>query len=534
MMFANYSVVVKSDKGCGTASAEYHYYPVHALFDSDVTSFCGVSSASVVFTNTSTNATKYTWDFGDGTTSTSPSADHIYSAPGLYTVKLKACDLVTCDSLVKANFVRIYSAPFKTTLTPYGEVTICKFDTLVLKAEQLSGASYQWHREGNNLYVGGTQYTIDRWNAGNYSVVVKDIMNTGCVDTSETVSVTVDEACVWPGDANNDYGVNHLDLLPVGLHYGETGTARSTVSDLWKAFTCIPWGVLQDNGQDMKYVDCNGDGVVNYKDTVSIHNNATFDHPLAPLPEEKQNLSAPVLYFKTASTNYSPGSWITVDIIAGTAATPASNLYGIGFMIDYDQSLIEPGTASINFPQGWFIQNATSLNFSNIERVQDRAFVSATGIDHKNKSGYGRVAVLRFKTKKTVDKLTEFRLGFIGLTANDAVGEPLTMSSENSTIHIDPIATGIDESEAAMDINIYPNPYTDKTTIAYTINKKSHVTVEVYSALGQKLETLLSTEQAAGEYQLPFSTAEKGYSKGVYFIKLIIDGRAVLKRVVEL
>jgi PKD repeat protein len=534
MVFGNYKVVVKSDKGCGTASDEYHYYPVRAVFNTDATSFCGVSNATVVFANTSTNATKYTWDFGDGTTSSSSSPDHTYSSPGLYTVKLKACDSQTCDSLVKSNYIRIYSTPFTAGITPQGTVTICKYDTVVLKAQQLAGASYKWFREGLDLFTGGTEYAVYRWKDGNYNVVVTDNLNTGCSASSEVVSVIVDENCVWPGDANNDNGVNHLDLLPVGLHYGETGTARSGVSDLWKAYPCVPWGILQDNGKDMRYVDCNGDGIISYKDTVAIHNNAALDHPLAPLPDEKPKQGSPVLYFKTASTNYLPGSWVTADIIAGDAATPASNLYGIGFIIDYDQSLIEPGTASINFPQGWFVQNATALTFSNIETVQDRAFVAATAIDHQNKSGYGRLATLRFKTKNSIAQSAELRLGFIGLTTNDAAGDPITMAAENHVITIDPIITGIDEVVAVSDLNIYPNPYTDKTIIAYSVNKKSKVTLEVYSALGQKLETLLSTLQAAGDYQHSFSAADKGYSKGVYFIKLTIDGASVLKRIVEL
>lgn len=50
------------------------------------------SPNTVKFTNTSTNATTYNWDFGDGTTSTELSPTHTYSADGAYTVKLTAID----------------------------------------------------------------------------------------------------------------------------------------------------------------------------------------------------------------------------------------------------------------------------------------------------------------------------------------------------------------------------------------------------------------------------------------------------------
>jgi len=42
----------------------------------------------ITFTNKSTNATAYSWDFGDGTTSTEQNPVHTYEAYGVYTVKL--------------------------------------------------------------------------------------------------------------------------------------------------------------------------------------------------------------------------------------------------------------------------------------------------------------------------------------------------------------------------------------------------------------------------------------------------------------
>lgn len=44
----------------------------------------------VAFTNTSTNATTYSWDFGDGETSTEQNPTHTYESYGKYTVKLTA------------------------------------------------------------------------------------------------------------------------------------------------------------------------------------------------------------------------------------------------------------------------------------------------------------------------------------------------------------------------------------------------------------------------------------------------------------
>jgi PKD repeat protein len=528
-----YKVIAKTDKGCTNASADYSYYPVRAVFSSDTSSFCGVNNATVHFYNASTNTSNYTWDFGDGTTSTDEWPIHMYSAPGFYTVKLKACGAVTCDSLIQTNYIRIYATPFTTSVIPQGYTILCNNtnDTVVLKAQTLAGATYKWQIGGNDLSSTDSLFVVHTWSAGYYNSVVTDKMGTGCIASSPFVHVDIDYNCVWPGDANNDHVVDYLDLLPIGLYYGESGTSRYTISELWKGYSSFSWG----NGGDLNHSDCNGDGTINYTDTMAIHKNLTLTHTFtAPVQEKKQNSTAPAIYFKTASTTYLPGTWVTVDIIAGDANVPVGVLYGIAFMINYDQSLIEPGTASINFSPGWFIQNNSSLTFSNIEAIPNTAYIAATAIDHKNKAGYGKIATLCFKTSNTIGQSSNLKFVIGGLKTIDATGAPLLIYPQDYTIKIDPVITGIDQLDVATNISVYPNPYLDKTTIAYSLNKKSSVSLEVYSVFGQKLETLINKEQAAGEYKLSFSAKEKGYSEGVYFIKITIDGKVSLKRIVEL
>lgn len=69
-------------------------------FKASSTLVCQVP-ASIQFTNQSTgNGTlAYTWDFGDGETSTSESPTHTYTKPGSYTAKLSAKDTQGCESI---------------------------------------------------------------------------------------------------------------------------------------------------------------------------------------------------------------------------------------------------------------------------------------------------------------------------------------------------------------------------------------------------------------------------------------------------
>ena len=53
--------------------------------------------APVQFENTSSNASAYAWDFGDGTGSTAASPDHVFPGPGVYIVQLVASNAATCN-----------------------------------------------------------------------------------------------------------------------------------------------------------------------------------------------------------------------------------------------------------------------------------------------------------------------------------------------------------------------------------------------------------------------------------------------------
>ncbi len=76
-------------------------------FNSAVLAFC-TAPASVDFSNLSSNAGTYVWDFGDGDTSHAANPTHIYAAYGHYTVTLIA-DGGTCgiDTLIRNQYISV-------------------------------------------------------------------------------------------------------------------------------------------------------------------------------------------------------------------------------------------------------------------------------------------------------------------------------------------------------------------------------------------------------------------------------------------
>ena len=67
----------------------------------------GCAPYTAIFENTSLAGTDFLWDFGDGTTSTAISPQHLYVNPGVYNVRLTATDTSTCNRVDTSAFFRI-------------------------------------------------------------------------------------------------------------------------------------------------------------------------------------------------------------------------------------------------------------------------------------------------------------------------------------------------------------------------------------------------------------------------------------------
>lgn len=91
-------------------------------------SFTGANEPAprkITFTNSSSNATSYHWDFGDGSTSVLASPSHIYTSGGSYSVTLTAYgeentqDIISKTvaignkpTMLKITSLKIWSIPF--------------------------------------------------------------------------------------------------------------------------------------------------------------------------------------------------------------------------------------------------------------------------------------------------------------------------------------------------------------------------------------------------------------------------------------
>ncbi|GEM_PF-4799054 len=67
----------------------------------------------------------------------------------------------------------------------------------------------------------------------------------------------------------------------------------------------------------------------------------------------------------------------------------------------------------------------------------------------------------------------------------------------------------------------FPNPFNPTTTISYRLSIAGKVDLSIYNLLGQKVTTLLSGLQTAGQHQINWNAS--GFASGVYLYKLTSD-----------
>jgi hypothetical protein len=83
----------------------------------------------------------------------------------------------------------------------------------------------------------------------------------------------------------------------------------------------------------------------------------------------------------------------------------------------------------------------------------------------------------------------------------------------------------------------YPNPFNPATTIAFSLPKRSRVTIEVFNMLGQRVRTLLNDIKSAGTHTILWDGRDdcgQMQATGTYFYRTLTDGIVTTKKMLLL
>ena len=415
-------------------------------------------------------------------------------------------------------------------LLDFSNAPLCEGDSLELYGNV--GLSFSW--TGPNSFLSTEMdpvlYDVTELQAGIYSLTITDEFN--CTAMAD-VDVFIDDDCVWPGDTDTNMVVNHFDLLNIGLAYDSVGTTRENASFDWFGQPSVDWSqTTPTSNVNYKHIDSDGNGIIEAADTVAITQNFGFTHNFVD-PIDNQFTDLPptdgfsvITPFYVEPDTLIEGETIALNLILGDVSNIVTGLYGIGFSIEYDSSIIVPGSASINFDNCWLGDvNADAISIQFDFPSPGRIDAAITRIDGVEMDGYGLFGDL-------IITLEDDILLWDGGSGSNNFGGPTTDVTADFTItnyHLinfsqeeiivqgttttAPIeeTTSLSFIELNELISVFPNPAKDAFFIAS--QKIDIERVRIFSATGD-----LKTVKTKTRNSLEFSTKE--LASGIYFIEI--------------
>ena len=86
------------------------------------------------------------------------------------------------------------------------------------------------------------------------------------------------------------------------------------------------------------------------------------------------------------------------------------------------------------------------------------------------------------------------------------------------------------EKSIQMNVQCYPNPFSNSTTIKYYLDKPANVKLKIYNALGQETALIKDEFQSEGEHKARFKAGD--LPTDMYYYKLIINNNIQSGRII--
>lgn len=134
--------------------------------------------ATIIFTNSSTNASTYEWNFGDGGSSTEKNPSHIYTSGGSFTVSLKAKGEGGENSITKTIVISSVATPVANFTILIGNNEYAPSTVYFLNTSN-NASSYDWDFGDGSLHSSQSSPNHAYTSAGIYTVTLKAMNSVG-------------------------------------------------------------------------------------------------------------------------------------------------------------------------------------------------------------------------------------------------------------------------------------------------------------------------------------------------------------------
>ena len=431
--------------------------------------------------------------------------------PGNYVVVTQTSGCNTITHLFEVSVPLVVSVD-DTVYTCSG---VCGGNATTLASGGLAPYTYEWDSNG------ATTPTNTQLCAGMDTVIVIDANGCGIALAIMVLEYPISECAndVWPGDANSDGEATNTDALWVGLAFDQTGPIRPNATLQWEGQPAPDWNFnFAQNNVNLKHADTDGNGTVNFADTIAISQNYGQTHGKT----ENALGGYPMLWVEATPDTVGLSQAVIVTVHLADAAMPVDSLHGIAFTLTFEAALVTESGFSIDFSQ-----NVLGTVGTDVLTLQQPFFangevdVAISRITLQNFSGHGPLMTARIVTTDNLSGYNALHLGLSGITAITATEAEVLLTTSPDTVVIDPDHVGVRDI-FGPEFSIYPNPSTD---IFQLEGLHGAVTVEVMDATGR---TVTATS-SQGNSRLTIDMS--AMPSGIYLLRASNAAGVVVKRI---
>lgn len=151
----------------------------------------GFAPTNITFTSLGAGVTNWSWDFGDGNTSTVANPANTFTNPGLYSVRLTATSGGTNETVVRTEYIKVAERPVVSftggpVRTNTGPLTVNFTNT---STATNSVVDWRWYINNRSFWTRDVVYTFT--NAGTYNIQLRAYTAGGAITTTSNAFVVV-------------------------------------------------------------------------------------------------------------------------------------------------------------------------------------------------------------------------------------------------------------------------------------------------------------------------------------------------------
>ncbi|MFZ1685229.1 MAG: S8 family serine peptidase [Candidatus Zixiibacteriota bacterium] len=441
----------------------------------------GCAPLTTTFTDQSTGpVTGWLWTFGDGGTSTLQSPSHQYTVAGTYTVSLKvtSASCTAGNTFTRTNYVTVTGAP---TANFIGSPTSGYTPLTVAFTDQSTGGPTSWSwtfGDGgtSTLQSPGHQYTV----AGTYTVALTATNACGNNTLTRTNYITVTtppaQQCDDFNDGNLTGWVNSTGTWTAtgGAMKGNSNTTDAKITSPFGSFTTAT-------------IDCD------------VRMNTGRTNRLARIIFAYVNANT----YRFIEADDINNRWRIYERTSGTNTVRATFNQTLATATWYHAQVLAAADGNVTLKVG-------GVTLGSYKFASATAGLVGCGFTRAN---------------------SDFDNFCVGSSVSGViVAFPPTDEPAQNAVAAN-VPAGFDLSQN------YPNPFNPTTNINFSVPATSHVTVEVFNILGQRVVTLFDGDKAAGTYTVTWNSRDESgnaVSSGIYFYRLVAGETVINKKMMLL